>query len=1099
MGRADDARRERESRRLAFPLRRTAGPASPSRFRLPGFPRALGAWATALGLAVLVAAPTPAAADPAPDAIVTLASNIGQQNHGATAVGFDVDSSQGFIIDRANKWTLTSVDIEFEVGNPSGTPEPTYAVKIYSAYPYPFHPYVHLGTLTNPSSLKTGVNTFTAPGQGIPLDGSFSHFAVVVDMQNAGGRDVKVVRTGTTAEEVGFIITWSCTLPHDAGWGGYNGWNDSNCQQKPALKIAVRGYDRRLPGIPAAPVVSDGTAPGSLSVSWNTYPTDIDYDLRYYAGDADPADPADWVEEGEPGGHTHTGTATTATITGLAQGTAYRVQVRARNGVGPGPWSDSGSATTGSTNSAPRLLQLGSNDDCEEKTAGIAFATLNLGTNALISTTPLAGRDRCSGTDRMAPMFEDPDGDALTYSTSYTLPANVRFFDGIPRIAGPGSTEGGSQGRVFFRGVTAHEATDIRVDVTARDPHGATASTHVVLKGKPPSSTGAPRFAETTARRNMAVDVPVRWVLPAASGGDTTYTAAADATIVVPYDYAVSGLPAGLTFDAATRTVSGTPTVLGTYQVTYTADDADGSWSRKASPSAADTADAASQTVTVTVAEVIAAAATGAPTISGRTRAGETLTAATDGIADANGLTGAAFALQWVSSANGTDTDIAGATSSSYALGQSDVGVALKVRASFTDDAGFAETLTSAATAAVAPAPLTASFHGLPASHNGKKRFEFELRFSEEVAGLKLAAVERALAVTRGRAVAVKRAVAGQIRRVTVQVRPDSTGAVTVALGATTDCAATDAVCAGDGRKLSEAVTATVPGPVVNAPATGAPTIAGTAQVGETLTASTAGIADADGLTGAAFAFQWVAVRDGTGTDIAGATASSYTLSHSDAGTAIRVRVSLTDDAGHAETLTSAVTAPVALPPLTAEFHGMPAAHDGSRRFGFEVRLSEEVAGLRLTAVQAALSVTNGRVVAVKAHGGRAEPEHHGAGAPVRGGRRDGGAAGDGGLFGGGRDLHSRRAQAHERAHRDGAGSGGALGRRRPRQRGHGRRAGVHGDAEPGRSGHGHGGLRDPGRHGDGWRGLHVRARHAHLRRGRASEDGLGAAARRHR
>ena len=1088
MGRADDARRERESCRPAFPLRRPAGPVPVSRFHNVRrcFGAWAGAWAAAFGLAVLVAVPAPAASE---DAIVTLASNIGQQNHGATPVGFDVDSSQGFRPKahpaapwlggiKGDDWRLTSVDIEFEVGNPSGTPEPTYTVSLYKTFPYPFSPRTYVATLTNPSSLKTGVNTFTASGGGIPME-HYEIYAVVVDVQNAGGRDVRIVRTGTTAEEVGKLITWSCTLPYDGGWSGYNPipWDrtgTSMCQQKPALKMAVKGYDFRLPGIPAAPSVSDGTAPGSLSVSWNSHPVDTDYDLRYYAGAADPADPADWVEEGETGGHTHTGTATTATITGLAQGTAYRVQVRAANGVGPGPWSDSGSATTGSSNTAPRLLQLSGSDGCEEKTSDTAFATLNLATNALISTTPLTGRDRCSGSDRMAPMFEDPDGDALTYSTSYTLPGNLRFFDGFPRIAAPGSAEGGSQGRLYFRGVTAHEATDIRVDVTARDPHGASASTHVVLKGKPPANTAAPRFAATASRRNMAVGAPARWVLPAASGGDTTYTDARGDTITVPYVYAVSELPAGLVFDAATRTVRGTPTTLGTYRFTYTADDADGAYSLKSSPSAADTADAASQTATITVAEVIGFEATGAPTISGLARAGETLRASSNDIADADGLTGAAFAFQWVSSANGTDTDIAGATSSSYVPGPSDVGAAVKVRASFTDDAGFAESLTSDATAQVAPAPLTASFHGLPAAHDGsglfsfeirfsrefqglrltafeagalsvtggrlvdvrravagqnrrltvrvrpassgdvtvalaattdcsaagaicmdggrtlesavsatvtgpaaltasfhglpdahdgEKRFEFEVRFSEAVAGLRLTAVQAALTVAGGRLVDVKRTVRGENRRVTVRMRPAGAGAVTVALAATTDCSAAGAICASGGKKLA-ALSATVPGP--NAPATGAPTISGTAQVGGTLTASTAGIADADGLANAIFAFQWVSVRDGADTDIAGATSSSYTLVDADAGAAIRVRVSFTDDAGNAETLTSAATAPVALPPLTASFHGMAAGHDGSRRFAFEIRFSEEVAGLRLTAVQAALSVTNGKVVAVK-------------------------------------------------------------------------------------------------------------------------------------
>ena len=275
-------------------------------------------------------------------------------------------------------------------------------------------------------------------------------------------------------------------------------------------------------------------------------------------------------------------------------------------------------------------------------------------------------------------------------------------------------------------------------------------------------------------------------------------------------------------------------------------------------------------------------------------------------------------------------------------------------------------TLRAQAPAAPTDAPaLTASFHGLPEAHDGRGLFGFELRFGEAVAGLRLTAVRAALQVAGGRLVDVKRTVRGKNDKVTVRVRPAGTGDVTVALQATTDCAAAGAICASGGRKLA-ALSATVPGPAVNAPATGAPTISGTAQVGGTLTASTAGIADADGLSNAAFAFQWVMVRDGTGTDIAGATASTHTLGQAHAGAAFRVRVSFTDDAGFDETLVSAATAPVALPPLTAAFHGMPAAHDGSKRFEFGIRFSEEVAGLRLTSVRAALQVTNGKVVAVK-------------------------------------------------------------------------------------------------------------------------------------
>ena len=91
---------------------------------------------------------------------------------------------------------------------------------------------------------------------------------------------------------------------------------------------------------------------------------------------------------------------------------------------------------------------------------------------------------------------------------------------------------------------------------------------------------------------------------------------------------------------------------------------------------------------------------------------------------------------------------------------------------------------------------------------------------------------------------------------------------------------------------------------------TGAPTITGTAQVGQTLTAVTTGITDADGLTSATYTYQWIQVN-GTAADIAGENSSTYTLVDADLGKAIKVKVSFTDDASNAETRTSAATATV--------------------------------------------------------------------------------------------------------------------------------------------------------------------------------------------
>ena len=197
--------------------------------------------------------------------------------------------------------------------------------------------------------------------------------------------------------------------------------------------------------------------------------------------------------------------------------------------------------------------------------------------------------------------------------------------------------------------------------------------------------------------------------------------------------------------------------------------------------------------LTVTASAPANSAATGAPTISGASQVGETLTADTSGIADGDGLDNVSFTYQWVAD----DTDIAGAAGSSYTLTNSDEGKAVKVMVSFTDDAGNEETLTSEATDAV-------------------------------------------------------------------EARP-------------------------------------------NSPATGGPTISGTAQVGQTLTADTSGIADDDGLDNVSFSYQWLA----DDTEIQRAIDSSYTLVTADAGKAVKVRVSFTDDAGNEETLTSAPTEPV--------------------------------------------------------------------------------------------------------------------------------------------------------------------------------------------
>ena len=170
-------------------------------------------------------------------------------------------------------------------------------------------------------------------------------------------------------------------------------------------------------------------------------------------------------------------------------------------------------------------------------------------------------------------------------------------------------------------------------------------------------------------------------------------------------------------------------------------------------------------------------------------------------------------------------------------------------------------------------------------------------------------------------AVSGVKAVGDEGRIWAVSVKPDSMDAVTVEIEAGLDCEVAGAVCAADGRRLFNYMKLIVAGGQLtvdepmpepkNSPATGAPVISGTAQEGETLTADTSGIADADGLDNATFSYQWVS-NDGTSdADISGATGASHTLADADEGKTVKVRVSFTDDAGNEETLTSAATAAV--------------------------------------------------------------------------------------------------------------------------------------------------------------------------------------------
>ena len=226
------------------------------------------------------------------------------------------------------------------------------------------------------------------------------------------------------------------------------------------------------------------------------------------------------------------------------------------------------------------------------------------------------------------------------------------------------------------------------------------------------------------------------------------------------------------------------------------------------------------------------------------------------------------------------------------------------------------------------PTPLTASIHDAPESHDGENSFTFELRFSETPGpDFSYEALrDQALTASGGTVTNARRLDPPGNVRWEITVEPSSDAEVSIVLPETTDCADQGAVCTEDGRMLSAEAALTVAGPEEeeehtppqNNPAAGAPTISGTAQVGETLTADTSGIADTDGLSNASFSYQWIRNDGSADTDIQDATGSTYTLTSADEGKTVKVKVSFTDDEGNDETLTSDATGAVAAAPNRA-------------------------------------------------------------------------------------------------------------------------------------------------------------------------------------
>ena len=303
---------------------------------------------------------------------------------------------------------------------------------------------------------------------------------------------------------------------------------------------------------------------------------------------------------------------------------------------------------------------------------------------------------------------------------------------------------------------------------------------------------------------------------------------------------------------------------------------------------------------------------TGLPTISGTPEVDQTLTASVSSIGDADGLTNPGFTYQWVAGS----TDISGATKSTYFLTSNEQGQTIQVQVSFTDDAENQETLTSIATEAVAARSGNTVWQAdmLVVEYNESSIGAASADLFANVGGngsLEIRSLwsyipDRDLRLAFAAGVPDADNMTLHVGNLTLEFPTGSSGngsfkwtevdvdwedGETIAVSITTASTSTEA---------------DTPAPdQANTPATGLPAISGTPQVGQKLTAGTSAISDEDGLTSVSYSYQWVRSDNSADTDIAGQTDSTYTLVAADVGKTIKVRVSFTDDANNAETLTS--------------------------------------------------------------------------------------------------------------------------------------------------------------------------------------------------
>ena len=779
-----------------------------------------------------------------------------------------------------------------------------------------------------------------------------------------GGADQALFEIGATSGELTFKSAPNFEDPQDTDTGNdyevtvqaTSGTDTREMTADQTITVTVTDVDTEAPGKPGTPTVSAGSAT-SLRVNWsapsNAGPPITDYDVQYRAGTS-----GDWSDGG------HVGTATTATLTGLSEDTSYQVQVRATNAEGTGDWSDSGSGTT----------DAAASDDCTDDTTTTCEVDVGGSVTGTLETAgdsdwfkvvleagtryqiDLEGADTGRGTL--------PNPGAILYNRSS---ANVAFDvnggvgDNARVIYTPTAA-----GAHYVQANTASGTGIYTLSVIVLGANGNSEAdtdfpNNNTTTGKVEVGASATGNVESAADRDwFAVDLEAgkryQFDLEGAPNGRGTQPD-----------------PFLLLYDRSATAIEGnddlTPTNLNSaivYDVTAT-----GTYYLVARGARVDQ----TGTYTLSVRDITPAALPDDPPAEVSETEEEDLAAdtSTSGVVEVDGdpeesiirapvfvertgdddVDGWDFDTDWfaveLEAGRTYRIDMKGALLST----DSDLTLRLpQINAIYDEDGEFLVN-TWSLDESDSHYLFRVTFHAhddgtyyIAASGESHEWGSYELtviditedydehtgaapprpknlRAVEEKGGVRLTwqppdgAAVTCYRIERRRAGGQDSGPQrshGQPRDHHTLVEDTGnteTGYIdeSAEQGVEYEYRVTARNESGPGEE-SDWVRAG-PASASNNPATGAPTISGTAQVGETLTAGITGIADADGLSGETFTYQWVS-SDGTAdTDIENATGSTYTLIAADQGKSVKVSVTFTDDGGNEETLTSEATGPV--------------------------------------------------------------------------------------------------------------------------------------------------------------------------------------------